>query len=79
MRRRRKISLYLMDDDFTSFEHVISVLTSLLPRCNALRAESIANIVHTNGIYEIYTSKTPEIFVLHAQMKKAGLKVKLER
>ena len=73
------MSLWLFNDEFTSFEHVINVLITLLPRCNALKAESIANVVHYTGKCQIYSSKTPEIFVIHAQMKKAGLKVKIER
>jgi len=79
MRRRRKITLHLLNDEYTSFEHVISVLTTILPKCNVLKAESIANITHHTGACEIYSSRRPEIFVIHAQMKKAGLRVRLDR
>lgn len=78
-RKKRKLKLYLLDDELNSFEHVITVLTALMPACNTLRAESIAMIVHTAGACQIATGIGPDIFVLYAQLKKAGLTVELKR
>lgn len=78
-KRRRKFKIYLLDDEFNSFEHVIAVLTTLLPGCNSIRAESIAMITHNVGQCHIYSGFAPEAFVLYANLKKSGLTVSLDR
>ena len=72
------MSLYLMNDDHNSFEYVISTLTRFLPMCNSLRAEQIAHLVHKSGDCHIHTGFPPEIYILYAQIQKAGLEVKLK-
>jgi ATP-dependent Clp protease adapter protein ClpS len=78
-KRKRKLKIYLIDDEFNSFEHVITVLTALLPSCNTIKAESIASITHTTGKCQIAMGTGPTIFVLYAQLKKAGLTVEMQR
>ena len=75
--RRIKLALYLLNDSVNSYEHVINVLTSLMPLCNKLRAEQIAILTHNTGECEIYNGYPPEIFVLYAQFQKSRLKVQL--
>ena len=75
--RRKKLSLYLLNDSINSYEHVINVLTTLLPLCNRLHAEQIAVLAHNVNECEIYKGHPPEIFVLYAQFQKAKLKVQL--
>ena len=72
------MSLYLINDDVNSFDYVISVLTSTIPMCNTLRAEQIAMLVHEAGECHIHTGFPPEIYIMYAQIQKAGLEVKLK-
>ncbi len=76
-RRRKRMELYLLNDDKNSFNYVIITLTALLPMCNTLRAEQIAMIVHNAGECSIYQGFTPEIYMLYAGFQKAGLKVQI--
>ena len=72
------MSLYLMNDDHNSFEFVIHSLSTIQPMCNTLRAEQIAQIVHKSGECHIHTGFPPEIYIMYAQIQKAGLEVKLK-
>ena len=76
--RRKRMSLYLMNDNVNSFEFVIYTLQKNLPMCNSLRAEQIAHLVHESGECHIHTGFPPEIYILYAQIQKAGLQVKLK-
>jgi ATP-dependent Clp protease adapter protein ClpS len=75
--RRKKLSLYLINDSIHSFEYVIDVLTDLLPMCNKLRAEQIAIITNGSNECQIYTGFPPAIYLLHARLQKAGLTVQI--
>jgi len=75
---RKRMSLYLMNDNTNSFDNVIYTLTQYLPMCNTLRAEQIAMLVHNTGQCHIHTGYPPEIYVLYAQIQKTGLKVELK-
>jgi ATP-dependent Clp protease adapter protein ClpS len=68
----------LMNDDVNSFDNVIYILSNYLPMCNSLRAEQIARLVHKSGECHIHTGFPPEIYILYAQIQKAGLQVKLK-
>ncbi len=76
-RRRKRMKLYLLDDDVHSFEYVIDSLTSFIPLCNSLRAEQIAMIVHNTGECSIYSGFAPEIYMIFATFQKAGLQVQI--
>ena len=76
-RRRKRMQLYLMDDDRNSFESVMQILQSFLPLCNSLRAEQIAMIVHNAGECSIYSGFAPEIYILYAHFQKAGLNTQI--
>ena len=76
--KRQRMSLYLLNDDINSFEYVMHSLMTLLPMCNSLRAEQIARLVHESGECHIHTGFPPEIYILYAQIQKAGLQVKLK-
>ena len=76
-RRRKRMQLYLLNDDVNSFDYVITSLTTLLPMCNTLRAEQIAMIVHNNNECNIYSGFAPEIYILYANLQKIGLKVQI--
>ncbi len=72
------MSLYLLNDDYNSFDYVIHTLQKNLPECNSLRAEQIARLVHESGKCHIHTGYPPEIYIIYAQLQKAGLTVKLK-
>lgn len=76
-RRRKRMQLYLLNDNENSFQYVIDVLTSILPMCNSLRAEQIAMIVHNAGECSIYSGFAPDIYVLYANLQKMGLLVQI--
>lgn len=73
--RRKRIYLYLLNDDYNTMEYVMKSLMVLLPMCNSLRAEQLAMITHNNGECLIHTSLSSSIYVMYAQLQKLGLKV----
>ena len=76
-RRRKRLNLYLLNDDKNSFEYVIQSLTRFIPMCNALRAEQIAMIVHNTGECSVYSGFAPDIYIIYAHFQKAGLNVQI--
>ena len=75
--RRKRMHLYLLNDDKNSFHYVIDSLRTYLPMCNALRAEQIAMIVHNTGECSIYSGFTPEIYLIFTALMKSGLSVQI--
>ena len=75
--RRKRMNLYLLNDDKNSFEYVMEVLKAYVPMCNSLRAEQIAHIVHKAGRCDVYSGFAPEIYQLYAYLQKAGLDIQL--
>ena len=76
-RRRKRMNLYLKNDDKNSFDYVIQSLMSFLPMCNILRAEQIAMIVHNTGECSVYSGFAPDIYIIYAHFQKAGLNVQI--
>ncbi len=76
-RRRKRMNLYLKNDDKNSFDYVIQSLMSFLPMCNILRAEQIAMIVHNTGECSIYSGFGPEIYLIYTAFQKSGLDVEI--
>ena len=74
-RRRKKIELTLMNDDYNTFTSVINGLKNYLPECSVIRAEQIAQIVHTKGKCSIFKGFGPEAFMIQSQLIKRGLLV----
>ena len=75
--RRKRMLLYLLNDNTNSFEYVIEMLTLILPMCNSLRAEQIATIVHGAGEASVFSGFAPDIYILYARFQKAGLNVQI--
>ena len=73
------MSLILMNDDINTFDYIIMILSTFLPMCNKLQSTQIAQLTHKSGRCEIYSGFAPEIFILYAQLQKAGLTVKLKQ
>ena len=76
-RRRKRMNLYLKNDDKNSFDYVMQSLMSFLPMCNILRAEQIAMIVHNTGECSIYSGFAPEIYMIYTAFQKSGLDVEI--
>ena len=76
-RRRKRMYLYLLDDNKNTFDYVIDSLTAFVPMCNSLRAEQIAMIVHNTGKCSIYSGFAPEIYMIYTAFMKAGLNVEI--
>ena len=76
-RRRKRMNLYLKNDDKNSFDYVMQSLMSFLPMCNILRAEQIAMIVHNTGECSIYSGFAPEIYLIYTSFQKSGLDVEI--
>ena len=76
-RRRKRMQLYLLNDDVNSFEYVIQTLMALLPMCNSLQAEQVALLVDGRGECSIYSGFAPEIYLLYAGFQKVGLQVQI--
>jgi len=76
--KTRKMRIFLHNDSVNSFQNVIYVLTNVLPHCNILRAESIAQITHNTGKCQIYHGYFNESIVLYSQLVKHGLHVSVQ-
>ena len=76
-RRRKRLKLYLLNDNSNTFEYVMETLKTFIPMCNSLRAEQIAMIVHNAGECCIYSGFGPEIYILYAHFQKAGLNTQI--
>jgi len=77
-KRRTRLHLYLIDDDYNTFDNVIYSLQNVLPMCNALTAEQLAMIVHNVGQVEIYSGFGNDVYIKYAQLQKLGLNVDIK-
>ena len=70
-------SIILYNDDFNTFDHVISCLIQI---CNheVIQAEQCAWIVHTNGKYIVKTGEYEELAPLCTSLLDKGLSVIIE-
>lgn len=76
-RRRKRMYLYLINDNRHSFEYVIDCLISFVPMCNKLRAEQIAMITNNVGECSIWSGFAPEIYLIYTAFIKTGLIVEI--
>lgn len=74
-KRLRQVEIYLLNDDKTSFHHVIEALSSTLPECSTIRAEQIAVITHRTGMCHIYTGKSNVAIMIQTILLARGLKI----
>tara|TARA_R110000803_G_scaffold42850_5_gene91704 strand:+ start:48680 stop:48931 length:252 start_codon:yes stop_codon:yes gene_type:complete len=74
-KRRKRVTIYLYDDEINSFEIVSSILSRHLPSCNPIRAEQLALIAHNTGKVELCSGFSPEIYAIYAHLIKSGLLV----
>ena len=74
-KRRKRVYLYLLNDEYNTIEYVMRCLMTSLPLCNSLRAEQLAMIAHNNGECLIYSTLSTNIYIIYAQLQKLGLEV----
>jgi len=76
--RRKRLHLYLLNDDTNSVDYVVNLLMYLCNH-NAFQAEQCALITHSNGKCHIYSSLNgSEMMVIYGTFLKAGLNVELK-
>ncbi len=74
--RRRRLHIYLLNDEFNSFEYVIKVLMSVLGH-NVYQAEQCAMITHEAGKCHIHSALGTDAYLIYEVLLKNGLTVKL--
>lgn len=73
--KKKRLELYLINDDATSFDDVIHALTSYLPECSKIRAGQIALITHNKGVCHIYTGPASTGLLIQTMLLTQGLKI----
>jgi ATP-dependent Clp protease adaptor protein ClpS len=77
--RRKRLHLYLLDDNTNSFEYVINVLVHVC-NMNALQAEQCALLTHSTGKSHIHTSLNGmETIVIYETLLRSGLNIELSK
>tara|TARA_B100000900_G_scaffold230932_1_gene196105 strand:+ start:115 stop:384 length:270 start_codon:yes stop_codon:yes gene_type:complete len=69
-------ALYLINDKYNSFDHVINCLVSICEHGN-LQAEQCALITHYNGACEIASGKKQDLIDLRDDLLLYGLNVEI--
>lgn len=68
--------LYLINDKYNSFEHVINCLTAICEH-DPLQAEQCALLAHYTGICEIAFGKSEDLIPLQEDLALYGLDVEI--
>jgi len=76
-KRRKRLHLYLLNDEENSFEYVVKVLMTLCGH-NYYQAEQCAMITHNTGKSHIYTGLGVQPILLYEALLKHGLNVELK-
>jgi ATP-dependent Clp protease adaptor protein ClpS len=69
-------ALYLINDEYNTFEHVINCLVIICEH-NELQAEQCALLTHYKGSCEIAIGKTNELMPLQEDLALYGLDVEI--
>jgi len=75
-KRRKRLHVYLLNDNQNSFEYVCKVLMSMCGH-NAYQAEQCALLTHNIGKSHVYTGLGVEPILVYEVLLKHGLKVEL--
>jgi ATP-dependent Clp protease adaptor protein ClpS len=76
-KRRKRLHIYLLNDDENSFEYVVKVLMALCGH-NVFQAEQCALLTHNTGASHIYTGLGVQPILLYEALLKHGLNVELK-
>ena len=69
-------TLYLINDEHNTFEHVINCLIAICEH-NSLQAEQCALLTHYKGSCEIAIGKTQDLILLQEDLGLYGLDVEI--
>ena len=69
-------SLFLIDDDYNSFDHVVDCLTAICDH-DAIQAEQCALLTHYKGSCEIALGDTTDLEPLREDLALYGLNVEI--
>lgn len=69
-------ALYLINDEYNTFEHVINCLVAICEH-DALQAEQCALLTHYKGSCEIAVGKTEDLIPLQEDLALYGLDVEI--
>jgi len=76
--RRKRLHLYLINDDTNAVEYVVHLLMYLCSH-NALQAEQCALLTHNTGKCHIYSSLNGmEVIAIYEALLKSGLNIELK-
>jgi len=75
--RRKRLHIYLLNDDENSFEYVVKVLMALCGH-NVFQAEQCALLTHNTGTSHVYTGLGVQPILLYEALLKHGLNVELK-
>jgi len=74
--RRKRIYLYLYNDDYNAVTYVDHILRSACNK-NPIVSTQIIHVVEATGKCQVMSGFEPTIFNIYAALAKAGLNVKL--
>ncbi len=74
--RRKRLFIYLINDEVNSFEYVHKVLMSVCMH-NTFQAEQCAMITHEAGKCHIHSALGTDAYLIYEVLLKNGLTVKL--
>ena len=69
-------TLYLIDDNFNTFDHVIDCLVAICDH-TPIQAEQCALLTHTNGKCDIVRGEIPELKAFQEDLELYGLNVQI--
>ena len=69
-------TLYLINDDYNTFEHVINCLVAICEH-NELQAEQCALLTHYKGSCEIAIGKIEDLIPLKEDLSVYGLEIEI--
>jgi ATP-dependent Clp protease adaptor protein ClpS len=65
--------IIVLDDDFNTFEHVHTCLTTYIPGMSSDRAWELTNQVHFDGLAIVWVGPQEQAELYHEQLRRAGL------
>ncbi|MEL6135892.1 MAG: ATP-dependent Clp protease adapter ClpS [Cyanobacteria bacterium J06626_23] len=65
--------IIVLNDDFNTFQHVVSTLTKYIPNMTPDEAWNLANKIHNEGQAIVWVGPLEQAELYHSQLTRAGL------
>ncbi|MBD0268538.1 MAG: ATP-dependent Clp protease adapter ClpS [Cyanobacteria bacterium Co-bin8] len=65
--------IIVLNDDFNTFDHVISCLVKYIPGMSADQAKQLTNQIHFEGQATVWVGPLEQAELYHSQLSRAGL------